>query len=205
MAIKNVVFDFGGVLLDWNPRYLYKDVFNDDEKMEYFLNNVTTSAWNSQMDKGRPFSEAIKELCKQFPEFDDQIKMYKTHWPQMIKGTIPQGVELLNAVKQSGKYLIYGLTNWSAETFPVAYQRFSFLREDFEGIVVSGEEKMIKPEKGLFLTLFERYHLNPEECLFIDDNQRNIDTAKSRGMHTVLFDNPEEAKLKVAKILHLTL
>ncbi len=202
MAIKNVVFDFGGVLLDWNPRYLYRDIFKDDERMEYFLSNVTTSEWNSQTDKGKPFAQACAELSEKFPEFKTEIGLYHTGWSQMLKGEIPEGMELLNAVKKSGKYVIYGLTNWSAETFPIAYKRFPFLN-DFEGIVVSGEEKMIKPDKGIFLTLFERYHLNPEECLYIDDNRKNIETGRSRGMLTVLFDNPKEAKEKALKLLKL--
>ncbi|MCR5536952.1 MAG: HAD family phosphatase [Succinivibrio sp.] len=205
MAIKNVVFDFGGVLIDWNPRHFYKDVFHDDEKMEYFLNNVTTSAWNSQMDKGRSFDDCIRELCKQFPEYSDEIKMYKTGWTKMISGEIPEGVQLLQAVKKSGQYVTYGLTNWSAETFPYAFSHFKFMQE-FEGIVVSGEEKMIKPDKGIFLTLFERYHLDPEECLFIDDNTKNIETAKSRGMTCVHFgDDHAKAVTEVLKILNISL
>lgn len=202
MAIKNVVFDFGGVLIDWDPRYAYKDVFNDDEKMEYFLTNVTTGEWNSQMDKGRTFDECIKELSSQYPEYADKIAIWKTGWEKMLGGTVPQGVKLLDLVKKSSKYTIYGLTNWSAETFPIAYKHFPFLN-DFEGIVVSGEEKMIKPEKGIFLTLFERYHLNPEECLFLDDNIKNIETAKSRGMHVIHFQDPDEGFEKAVKLLKL--
>ena len=202
MAIKNVVFDFGGVLIDWNPRYAYKQVFHDDEKMEYFLNNICTGEWNSQMDRGRSFDECIAELSTEHPEYKEQIAMWKTKWGDMLGGTIAQGLELLNAVKKSEKYIPYGLTNWSAETFPIAYKRFPFLN-DFEGIVVSGEEKMIKPEKGIFLTLFERYHLNPEESLFIDDKEANLATARSRGMHTVLFADPEEGYKKALKLLKL--
>ena len=202
MAIKNVVFDFGGVLLDWNPRYIYKDVFKDKEEMEYFLNNICTGEWNSQMDKGRSFDECIAELSAQHPEYKDQIAMWKTRWTKMIGGIIPQGVDLLKKVKASGKYTAYGLTNWSAETFPYAFNNYPFFA-DLEGIVVSGEEKMIKPEKGIFLTLFERYHLNPEESVFIDDNARNLETAKSRGMHTILFADPKEGYEKALKLLKL--
>ena len=202
MTIKNVVFDLGGVLIDWNPRYLYKSVFNDTERMEYFINNIVTSEWNSQMDKGKPFAEAIRELTAEHPEFSKEIAMYHAGWPQMIKGEIKEGVDLLNEVKNSQKFLIFALTNWSAETFPLAYKKFPFLA-DFEGIVVSGEEKMIKPDKGIFLTLLERYHLNPEECLFIDDNLNNINTAKSRGMSAVHFKDPKKACAEVKKILKI--
>lgn len=202
MTIKNVVFDLGGVLIDWDPHYVYRHVFADAEKMEYFLNNICTGTWNSQMDRGRSFDECIAELSAEHPEFATEIGYWKTKWEEMLGGTVTQGIELLNAVKKSGKYTIYALTNWSAETFPLAYKRFDFLN-DFEGIVVSGEEKMIKPEKGIFLTLFERYHLNPEESLFIDDNPNNIATAASRGMHTVLFKDPEQGYLEALKKLKL--
>ncbi len=202
MAIKNVVFDLGGVLIDWNPRYFYKDYFNDDQKMEYFLANIATSEWNAQMDRGRTFDECTSELAEQYPEYKDAILKYKTGWYSMLKGEIPCGRQIFDAVKKSGRYVIYGLTNWSAETFPYAFEHYKFL-QDFEGIVVSGEEKMIKPEKGIFLTLFERYHLNPEECLYMDDNIHNIETAKSRGMHAYLFTGTQECQAQILKALKL--
>ncbi len=202
MAIKNVVFDLGGVLLDWDPRYFYKDYFKDDEKMEYFLSHITTSTWNAQMDKGRTFDECIKELSEQYPEYKDAIEQYKPGWYKMLKGEVAIGMELFNKVKNSGLYTIYALTNWSSETFPYAFEHYKFL-QDFEGIVVSGEEKMIKPDKGLFLTLFERYHLNPEECFFTDDNLKNIETARSRGMHTVLYTQTKECNEEILKILKI--
>lgn len=202
VAIRNVIFDLGGVLIDWNPRYVYKSVFNDEEKLDYFLNNVCTGEWNSQMDRGRTFDECIRELQAQHPEFKDEIALWKTRWTEMLAGTITQGIELFNAVKKSGKYTMYALTNWSAETFPYAYKHFPFLN-DFEGIVVSGEEKMTKPDKGIFLTLFERYHLTPEECLYIDDNEKNLETGRSRGMVTISFADPEEGYKKALKRLNL--
>ncbi|MGN0908554.1 MAG: HAD family hydrolase [Succinivibrio sp.] len=202
MAIKNVVFDLGGVLIDWNPAYVYKSVFHDDAKLKYFLENVCTGEWNSQMDRGRPFDDCIRELQAKFPEYKDEIAMWKTRWPDMLQGSITQGVELLNAVKKSGKYTPYALTNWSAETFPIAFKLFPFLN-DFEGIVVSGEEKMTKPDKGLYLTLFERYRLNPEECLYVDDNDANIETGRSRGMVAISFKDPEEGYKKAMKRLNL--
>lgn len=204
MAIKNVVFDLGGVLIKWDPRACYRRVFNNDEQMEYFLNNICTSAWNAQMDKGRTFDECIAELSQLHPEYSDKIALWKTGWIDMLCGTIPEGMALFNAIRASGKYTCYALTNWATETFPIACRKFPFLH-DFEGIVVSGEEKMIKPEKGLYLTLLERYHLNPEECLFIDDKAENIVTAKSRGMTTLLFKNPAEDAQKAAKLLKIKL
>ena len=197
-----MVFDLGGVLIDWNPRYFYKDYFKDDEKMEYFLQNIATSEWNAQMDRGCTFDECTQELAAKYPEFADACLKYKSGWYSMLNGEIPCGMQILDAVKKSGRYVIYGLTNWSAETFPYAFEHFKFLQE-FEGIVVSGEEKMTKPEKGIFLTLFERYHLNPEECLYMDDNIHNIETAKSRGMHAYLFTGTPECQAQILKALKL--
>lgn len=204
IEIKNVVFDFGGVLFDWDPRYFYRSVFNNDEKMEFFLKNITTTTWNSQMDRGRTFEECMNELANEHPEYKEQIMLYRKGWDTMLKGEIENGIRLFNAVKKSGKYKIYGLTNWSAETFPVAFNRFKCLQE-FEGIVVSGEEKMIKPEKGIYLTLLERYGLKPEETFFTDDNLANIEVAKSRGIHTIQFLNNEENLKEIASFLKIEL
>ncbi|MBQ9274387.1 MAG: HAD family phosphatase [Succinivibrio sp.] len=204
MAIRNVIFDFGGVLIDWDPRYVYRSLFKDDGKMEYFLAHICTSEWNAQMDKGLSFDECIAELSAQYPDYAEFIGYWKTKWPQMLGGQIDCGVALLDAVQKSGRYTAYGLTNWSAETFPIAFESFKFL-QNLEGIVVSGEEKTIKPEKGIYLTLLERYKLNPEECLFIDDNEANLVTARSRGIQTVLFSPRESAAQEAARLLELSL
>jgi 2-haloacid dehalogenase len=202
MTIKNVVFDFGGVLLDWNPRHFYRDVFKDDEKMEYFIKNIVTSTWNAQMDRGRTFEECMKELSDLNPEFKNEINMYRSGWEKMLKGEIPEGLKVFNAVLNSGKFKMYGLTNWSSETFPYAYNKYTFLQK-LEGIVVSGEEKMIKPEKGIYLTLLERYSLVPEETFFMDDNINNVEVALSRGMHAVQFTGTDENLEQIAKILDI--
>ncbi|MCR5085676.1 MAG: HAD family phosphatase [Succinivibrionaceae bacterium] len=192
MTIKNVVFDFGGVLLDWNPRYAFRQIFNDDERMEHFLATVCTSEWNAQMDAGKPFAQGVAELSAQHPEFKREIALYWEKWPDMLRGTIDEGMRLLEAVKSSGKYTIYGLTNWSAETFPQAFAKFPFLN-DFEGIVVSGEEKMAKPDKRIYMVLLERYHLKGEECLYLDDNEANVAMAINRGLEAVRF-GPDRAQ-----------
>ena len=204
MAIKNVVFDFGGVLLDWNPRYVYKDVFKDDAKMEFFLENICTNEWNAQMDKGKPFEEAILERSAIYPQYKDEIALYYTAWEQMLKGEIKEGIDIFNKVLASGRFKVYGLTNWSAQTFPIAYSRYKFL-EKFEGIVVSGEEQMIKPQKDIFNVLFKRYNLVPQECVFIDDNKDNINTCIQLGMHGIHLTSYKEAKDKLSKLLDLAL
>lgn len=204
MAIKNVVFDFGGVLLDWNPRYFYRDIFKDDEKMEYFMKNIITSTWNSQMDRGRTFAECMNELSQLNPEFATEINQYRSGWETMLKGEIPEGIKLFNAVEKAGKFKMYGLTNWSAETFPYAFNKYKFLQK-LEGIVVSGEEKMIKPEKGIYLTLLERYNLKPEETFFVDDNINNVEVAMSRGIHALQFTGTQDNLDLIAKTLDIKL
>lgn len=201
-TIKNVVFDFGGVLLDWNPRYFYKSIFNDDQKMEYFLQNIATSTWNAQMDKGRSFEECMKELAEQYPEYKDPIMLYRKGWETMLKGPIESGMRVLDAVMNAQKFKVYGLTNWSAETFPGTFNKYKFLQK-FEGIVVSGEEQMIKPEKGIYLTLIERYNLVTEETFFMDDNIQNVETALSRGINAVQFTGTDKNLEQIAKILNI--
>ncbi|MCI5577747.1 MAG: HAD family phosphatase [Succinivibrio sp.] len=201
-TIKNVVFDFGGVLLDWNPRYFYKSIFNDDQKMEYFLQNIATSTWNAQMDKGRSFEECMKELAEQYPEYKEPIMLYRKGWETMLKGPIESGMRVLDAVMNAQKFKVYGLTNWSAETFPGTFNKYKFLQK-FEGIVVSGEEQMIKPEKGIYLTLIERYNLVPEETFFMDDNIQNVETALSRGINAVQFTGTDKNLEQIAKILNI--
>jgi 2-haloacid dehalogenase len=138
--LKNIVFDFGGVLIDWNPVYLYKKVFDSEEQMSYFLENICSSEWNIQQDKGRPLSEATELLQKKHPEYKNEIEMYYGRWTEMLGGLFEENVKLIKPLKE--KYKVYGLTNWSAETIPHAMERYGFFK-DLDGIVVSGEEKLI--------------------------------------------------------------
>jgi 2-haloacid dehalogenase len=185
MKIKNIVFDFGGVLVDWNPRYLFKDIFNDDEKMESFLKNICTDSWNIQQDAGRTLAEGTKILQEKFPEESEMIQQFYDGWEVMLKDEIPENTKLLNQFDRK-KFRLWGLTNWSGETFPIALARFDFFKE-FEGIVVSGDEKMIKPNDDIYLLLLERYNLKAEESIFIDDNYNNIVAANKLGFHTIHF------------------
>ena len=180
--IRNIVFDFGGVIVDWNPEYLFKDVFKDRSELDHFLENICTPDWNEKQDAGRSLSEAIRILQEQHPEYRDEIRLYYDEWTTMLGGPIEQNVALLEPLKMN--YRIFGLTNWSAETFPIAYDLYPFFG-DFEGIVVSGEERLAKPDGRIYLLLLERYGLSVEECLFIDDNVRNITAARALGFHTL--------------------
>ncbi|HCD9234050.1 TPA: HAD family hydrolase [Elizabethkingia anophelis] len=182
MIIKNIIFDFGGVLMDWNPKYLYQNVFNSEEEMNFFLDNIATLKWNAEQDRGRSFQEATEILQNQYPEFSKEIALYYSHWPVMLKGTIEENVSILRNLH--GRYQLYGLTNWSAESFPYAYKNYDFFSL-FNGIVVSGEEKLIKPDERIYELLLNRYNLNASECLFIDDNYENIRTAQAMDFNTI--------------------
>ncbi|RRQ45346.1 HAD family hydrolase [Chryseobacterium sp. SC28] len=181
--IRNIIFDFGGVLMDWDPRYFFKNYFHDDEKMEWFLKNIATDEWNAEQDLGRSLREGTEILIKQHPDWEKEIRAYYDNWPIMLRSDIPKNVEILRRLK--GKFQLFGLTNWSEETFPIALENYDFF-ELFEGkIVVSGKEKLIKPDKAIFEVLIHRYDLKPEESLFIDDNIKNVETAKSLGFQVV--------------------
>ncbi len=198
--IKNIIFDFGGVLLDWNPRYLYKSYFNNDEEMEHFLADICNGEWNIKQDAGRPFAEAVKELQAKFPEYAEAIQMYDDDWEKMLKCELPESIDLLKELKSMG-YGIYGLTNWSAEKIGYAFANYSSFSL-FDGIVVSGVEKIVKPDRKIYEILLERYSLKPGECVFIDDNQDNVDMAKVLGINAIRFDNIGNVKEHLETLLN---
>ena len=194
MKIENVIFDFGGVLVDWNPRYLYNSLFEDKNEMEFFLENICSDNWNLQQDAGRTFSEGVTILVEKYPEYQKMIEAYSEKWSVMLKSDIPENVKLIPLLKSN--YNLFGLTNWSAEKFPIALKRYSFFQE-FEGIVVSGEEKMKKPDDEIFLLLLERYNLKAENSLFIDDNFANINAAKRLGFQTIFLEKTTNLQLEL--------
>lgn len=189
--INTVIFDLGGVLIDWNPRYLYRKIFETEEEITWFLENICTPAWNDEQDAGRSFEEATADLIRQHPEYREPIAAWYERWQETIAGPIQGTVDILKQIKDSGKFRLYALTNWSAETFPWAMRNFDFLHW-FEGIVVSGVEKCRKPLPEFFHILFDRYDVNPQEAIFIDDNLKNIEGAKALGLHTIVFKSPEQ-------------
>lgn len=191
MKIKNIIFDFGGVLVDWNPRYVFQKYFDNEQEMESFLKHICTDKWNAEQDRGRSLKEGTEILQKQFPEHSAMIAKFYGEWEDMLKDAIHGSVEILKELNE--KYPLYGLTNWSAETIDVAYRRFPFFSL-FRGIVVSGEEKLIKPDPKIYQRLLNRYHLTAQECLFIDDNAENVAAARTQGIHAVQFTNPDELK-----------
>lgn len=184
MEIKNIIFDFGGVLMDWDPRYFFKAYFNDDKKMEYFLENIAQTSWNEEQDRGRTLSEGTEIQVKKFPDWEKEIRAYYDNWTTMLKSDIPDNVEVLRKLGKT-HYHLFGLTNWSEETFPYALENYDFF-ELFDGkIVVSGTEKLIKPDPKIWYVLLDRYNLQPQESVFIDDNPKNIEIARSLGFKTI--------------------
>lgn len=189
MPSKTIVFDFGGVLIDWNPRNLYKKIFSSETEMEWFLENICTTEWNLRIDAGKPFAVSVAERSSQYPEWTAEIEAFHKRWPEMLGGEIPGTVEILEEIIQKG-YKVYGLTNWSAETFPIAQGRYPSLNL-MDGIVVSGEEKLIKPDPEIFRVLLEKYNLNAENCIFIDDNLHNIEASRKLGFEAIHYKDPD--------------
>ncbi|QWT21863.1 HAD family phosphatase [Bacillus sp. NP157] len=188
-----VIFDFGGVLVDWNPRHLYRKLFGDDEAgMERFLAEVTTTEWNLQQDAGRPWKDALAELTAQHPEHVDLITAFHERWEETLKGPIDDSIAILHDLKSAG-HPLYGLTNWSGETFPIARARYEFFNW-FDGIVVSGDEGTIKPDPRLYETLLERYDVDPKRAVFIDDNKANVEAAEALGIHGIHFHSPAQLR-----------
>lgn len=190
--INTIIFDLGAVLIDWNPHYLYSKIFQEEE-MRHFLATVCTPEWNEEQDGGRSLAEATELLVRQFPEHEANIRHFYGRWDEMLGGEIAGTVDILKHLKASGRYRLYALTNWSAETFPIAQERFAFLTW-FDGIVMSGAEKDRKPFPSFYQTLLNRYAVKADEALFIDDNLRNIKAAQQLGIHSIHFLNPEQLK-----------
>jgi 2-haloacid dehalogenase len=197
--IDTVIFDLGGVLIDWNPRHLYRKIFETEEEIEWFLQNVCTSDWNEQQDAGRSFEEATHELLAKFPEYEVPIRAWYDRWEETIKGSIPDTVEILSQLRDRKKYKLYALTNWSEQTFPWALNNFDFLHW-FEGIVVSGHEKTRKPFPEFYQILLDRYQIDPAKSIFIDDVQRNIMGGQAAGIPGIHFQSPLQLKNELQKL-----
>ncbi len=190
--INTIIFDLGGVLIDWNPEYVFLDAFNNDrQKMQWFFDNICTMDWNENQDAGYPIVKATEDLVKKFPEHETYIRLYYGQWENMLGGAIQGTVSVLEKLIQSKVYKVVALTNWSNETFPIAQKRFDFLNW-FEGIVVSGEEKTRKPFKAIYEITLNRFNITPENSVFIDDNLRNIEAAKRLNINGIHFKNPEQ-------------
>jgi 2-haloacid dehalogenase len=187
-----VVFDLGGVLIDWNPRYLYRQLIEDEAAMELFLSEVCHATWNEEQDRGRTFADAIEEAVLRHPSERALIEAYHHRWEEMLAGPIDGTVAILQELRENGTEL-HALTNWSAEKFPIARERYAFLTW-FESILVSGEHGLIKPDPEIFALLLGRIGRKAADCIYIDDNPRNVEASAALGFDAVRFASPEQLR-----------
>lgn len=200
--INSIIFDFGGVLLKWDPRHLYQRYFpNDPESMERFFKEVDFTGWNAHQDRGRSFKEGIAALSAQFPHYSHLIEAYHEHWIESIVGVFDGTVEIVTQLKQNG-FPVYGLSNWSTETFPLARQKYHFF-DLLDGIVLSGEVGYNKPEPEIYQIMLEKIGKPALECLFIDDSLANIQQAQKMGFQTIHFQTPEQLKESIQSFVIL--
>ena len=191
-ARQVVLFDLGGVLIDWNPRHLYRKLIEDETTMEWFLAEVCHTTWNEEQDRGRSFAAAIEEAASRHPDHRPLIEAYFARWAEMMAGEIEGAVAVLAELKDAGHEL-HALTNWLAETFPFARERFAFL-DWFESILVSADVGLIKPDPAIFQLLLERIGRTPAECIYIDDNARNIAAAAALGFDAIAFEGAAQLR-----------
>jgi 2-haloacid dehalogenase len=179
-VVTAIVFDIGNVLLRWDPRNLYRKIFPKESQMEWFLAHVCDGPWNEEQDRGRSWGEAILERCALFPDWHHHIRAYDERWLEMLAGEVSDNVRVLRGLKQAGQRT-YAITNFSREKFALARLHYDFF-DLFDGIVVSGEEGLLKPDQRIFQRFLERYRLKAQQCIFIDDNNSNVAAACSLGM-----------------------
>ena len=197
--IRNIIFDFGGVLVDWNPHYLFDPWFGDDAKADWFLTEICPYSWNAQVDSGRTTAEITEERVALFPEWEKEIRMYYDRWINMVGDAIP-GMEAFVCELKARGFGVYGLTNWSKELFPLVRDRFPVFKL-MDGMVVSGEERIIKPDPELYRILLDRYGLKGEECVFIDDNPVNAAGGESLGIRGIVFQDKEQLRAELDRLL----
>ena len=190
-SIDTVVFDLGGVLIDWNPEYLYREIFPDESERRWFLSNITTLDWNEEQDAGRTLQEGTEYLVRKFPEHEKNIRVFYDRWKEMLGGPIHETVEIFRHLKEVSKVRLYALTNWSAETFPVALGLYEFLHW-FDGRLVSGAEKIRKPSPEIYQLLIKRFDIDPKTVVYVDDNLRNVLPARELGFYGIHFTSPAQ-------------
>ena len=198
--INTVIFDLGGVLIDWSPEYVYlKEFRGDREKMDWFLNTICAWDWNVNQDAGYPLAKATEERIALFPEYEELIKMYYGRWEEMLGFTHDDTLEILQSLVQNPEYRVLALTNWSGETWPKAIAKFPWLQW-FEGILVSGDEGMRKPYKEIYELMLSRYRINSKHAVFIDDSAANIEGCEAVGITGIHFKNAAQLKEDLQKL-----
>jgi 2-haloacid dehalogenase len=185
--IRAIIFDLGGVLIGWDPRLLYRKLFDDDASIDTFFREIDFHAWNLEQDRGRTFDRGVAELSARFPQYAEYIRAYDERYPETLSGAIEPTVRVLSQLRQAG-YPLYALSNWSAEKFEYARAHFDFLNW-FDTIVVSAHVKLVKPDPRIFELLLERTGRRAGECVFIDDNETNVQVARTLGFHAIRFES----------------
>ncbi len=196
-----IIFDFGKVLLDWDPRYLYRKLLPDDTAVENFLSEIHFYEWNVAHDAGQPFDESVAQLCEQFPHYCELIAAYHTRYPESIAGANQPVVEILAALKQAS-YPLYGLSNWPAGKFDLVRPQYPFF-EWFDDIVLSGEVLIVKPDPRIYQIMLERIGRPAGECIFIDDSLANVAGAQRAGIQIIHYRDPEQLAAELADRLAL--
>ena len=199
--INTIIFDLGGVLIDWNPLYVFNDLIPDVERRKEFFNQVCTNHWNEQQDAGTLIAQATAERIAMFPAWESEIRAYYGRWVEMLGDANHGTVEILKNLIDSPDYRVYALTNWSAETFPIAksIERFHFLHW-FEGILVSGEEHLLKPQPEIYEAILSRYDIDRTKAVFIDDNYKNVLGSEAVGLKAVHFTTAELLAVELEKL-----
>jgi 2-haloacid dehalogenase len=192
-SINTLVFDLGGVLIDWNPDYVYSSIFPNEEERKWFLSNICTPDWNEEQDAGRSLQEGTEHLVKKFPEHEQSIRAFYGRWTEMLGGPIGDTVEIFRQLKFGTTLKLYALTNWSAETFPIALELYDFLHW-FDGRLVSGEEGITKPHTAIYQLLIDRFGIEPARTIYVDDNLRNVIPARDLGFHGIHFQSPAQLR-----------
>lgn len=194
-----IIFDFGGVIINWDPHKLFNKYFaNDTQAIDNFLTEIDFFNWNLSQDKGYPFAQAVTDLSAQFPHYAHLIHAYDIEWEESITGIVSETVKILYKLKSAG-YHLYGLTNWNKEKFSIVKHKYHVF-DLFEDIVISGEVKLIKPDPAIFQLLLQRIRRKPQECLLVDDTLRNIETARRLGFSTHHFTSPALLELDLQRL-----
>ena len=193
------LFDLGGVFFDWDPHYFYKNVFDDHVERDNFLQNICNDDWNIQQDAGRLIKDAEIELVKNFPNYEKEIKLYYKNHRKMFRQIFQQSVDILNDLKEKN-FECFVLSNWSWETFEGMEKEYPFLRK-FDGFIISGKEKLVKPNLEIYKLAISRFNLIPNETVFIDDRKENIEAAKMLNFLTIHLTNPEIINQEINKFL----
>ena len=193
------LFDLGGVFFDWDPNHFYKDIFDTEDEIKFFLTNVCNDEWNIKQDAGRTIIEAESELIPLFPKYEEEIRMYYKNHRKMIRGTFDLSIKILEKLKKLN-YDCYVLSNWSAETFIGMVDDYPFLHK-FDGLLISGEDNLMKPDTAIYKLAIKRFNLVPKETVFIDDKLENINAARDLHLNAIHLVNPNNIEAEINKFL----